>query len=598
MNKVLLSILAVVSIAGNSNAAYFAIAPCENETPAALAEKCIKMDLTVIGDVQQNGFVIVDASEDKLSGFCYHAPVRIADEHLCYNTNKLLVKAEDASEDLISVYGLIPNRFVPDLYSFKASVKNEDELIGLRNELLNNPEVNYVSFNQVFTMDLNVNDPLYPRQWAIENTGSGIQYNGTPGADMSVDSAWTITTGDNNIKIAILDSGVDTLHEDLISNLLPGFDGFADSVQDTQGYPTPNYSMDGHGTSCAGIAAAAGDNGLGIAGIAYGSKIIPVRIFFYYDYGAPVGVQATTSTQALIDGAAYAWRDAGADILSSSAGLPDIYIGLLGIDTVLMNAELNAAYYEARNWKGIAMFFSSGNDDASDVLWPAKLSKTIGVGASSMCDERKSTVSCDGEAWGSNYGPGLDVMAPGVKISTTDMTGSPGFSSGNYTYTFNGTSAACPNAAGVGALILSVNPGLSGEDVRAIINITADRVPGYLYDSITPYGTWNNAAGHGRVNAYAAVQLAQTYVSTVNLNEDSDPVINIYPNPTDGKIYISSGESSEYEMTITDAQGKLILTQTIYGSEINSLDLNSEAGLYFIRFRSDQKEKVYRIIKK
>lgn len=599
MNKALLSLITVFLISGSTFASYFAVAPCKNETSIALIDRCEKAGLNILGGIQQNGYVIVDAAPEVMNTFCYYAPVRMVDQYLCYNTNSLLVKTTRNAEALIKEYQLVPNRFIPELYSLELNVRNEKELNEVKAVLMERQDVDYVSYNQVFTMDLNVNDPLYPRQWALENTGSALQYNGTAGADMNVDSAWMITTGIGTVNIAILDSGVDTLHEDLVDNMLPGFDGFADSTQDTHGYPTPNFSMDGHGTSCAGIAAAAGDNNLGIAGVAYGSKIIPVRIFYYQDYGAPVGVQATTSTEALIDGAAYAWRDAGADILSSSAGLPDLYIGILGVDTVLMNAELAAAANEARNWRGLAMFFSTGNDNASDVLWPAKLANTIGIGASSMCDERKSTISCDGEQWGSNYGDGLDVMAPGVKISTTDMTGSAGYSGGSYTYTFNGTSAACPNAAGVGALILSVNYNLSGEDVRAIINMTADRVPGYTYDSISPYGTWNNAAGHGRVNAYAAVQMAQSYTSTASIGETDELTLSIYPNPTDDRIYIySGGDESGYEVQITDAKGKVIYESSINTSGVKVVDLEVDSGVYFVRLSSEGREKVVRVIKK
>ena len=131
----------------------------------------------------------------------------------------------------------------------------------------------------------------------------------------------------------------------------------------------------------------------------------------------------------------------------------------------------------------------------------------------SQCGQRKSPNSCDGENWwGSNYGSALDVVAPGVKIYTTDISGSKGYNSssgenGDYNTNFNGTSAACPHVAGVAALVLSANPSLSAQEVRRIIESTAQKVGNYnySYNSNRPNGTWNNEMGYGLVDAKAAV---------------------------------------------------------------------------------------------
>jgi len=151
--------------------------------------------------------------------------------------------------------------------------------------------------------------------------------------------------------------------------------------------------------------------------------------------------------------------------------------------------------------------FASGNDNG-DIRYPAKYPETIAVGASSPCDERKSPSSCDGEThWGSNYGPEQDIVAPGVKIYTTDRAGSSGYSSGDYFDEFNGTSSACPLAAGICALIYSANPALSNEEVREILRETAE-------DEVGPPGEdtpgWDPYMGWGRVNAYEAVLAAGT----------------------------------------------------------------------------------------
>ena len=568
-----------------------AVAPCEGESLSQLLHRKGWTDHEIRKEMPKENMVLVHSEHVDLNELCFVAEVRTLGNQLAFETNELLVKLKDEDKDFVAEHHLQAHRIIPNMFVYTSNVSSSDELEGEKEMLLSHPSVERVTYNQVFTIDATVNDPLYARQWAIENTGSSLQYNGTPDADMSVDSAWLVATGDPTIKIAVLDSGVDTLQEDLTGTFIPGFDSFADSAGDTQGYPTPNYDSDGHGTSCAGIIAAHGDNGIGIAGVSYGSKIIPIRIFYYEDYGPGIGVQATTNTDALVSGAAYAWRMADADIMSVSAGLSQLFITALQIDTAALNAEISEAHTDARNGKGIAMFFSSGNDDVADLLWPAKLPTTIAVGATSMCDERKNPSDCSGENWGGSYGEGLDVSAPGVKISTTDMTGSNGYSGGDYTYTFNGTSAACPNAAGVGALLLSVNVNLHAEDVRDIINSTADRVPGYTYDSTSIYGTWNLEMGHGRVNAHAAVLMAQTYIPS-GVDELAEMNVRVYPNPSSGTLHFAS-DISIIKVEIIDLFGRTLCLHE--GNNLKSINTSElQSGEYLIRLNTQNGVKTFR----
>lgn len=594
MNK-LLGLLSTMLLAGSfAFSQMVAVAPCDGESIDQLIHRKGWTDTDIRKKMPNENMVLVHSGTANLEELCYVAEVRIFENRLAFETNELLVKLNQEDSEFVAEHNFRAHTIIPNMYIYTSDVHSSDELASEKELFAAHPSVERVSYNQVFTIDATVNDPLYPRQWAIENTGSSLQYSGTPDADMSVDSAWLISTGDPNIKIAILDSGVDTLHEDLTGILLPGFDGCADSTGDTQGYPTPNFDSDGHGTCCAGIVAAKGDNGIGTAGVSYGSKIIPVRIFYYVNYGTGIGVQATTSTDALVSGAAYAWRLADADIMSVSAGLSQLFIAALQIDTAAVSAEINEAHTDARNGKGIAMFFSSGNDDVDDVLWPASLPATIAVGATSMCDERKNPSDCSSENWGGSYGAGLDVSAPGVKISTTDMTGSNGYSGGDYTYTFNGTSAACPNAAGVGALLLAVNVNLHAEDVRDIINTTADRVAGYTYDSTSIHGTWNVEMGHGRVNAHAAVVMAQTYLPS-NVNELSYLEVRMHPNPTSGMLQFVSDETI-VKAEIIDLFGRKLKELT--GNNIQAIDASDlQNGEYLIRLSTENSTRILRFVK-
>jgi subtilisin family serine protease len=289
-----------------------------------------------------------------------------------------------------------------------------------------------------------------------------------------------------------------------MKKLLPGYDATDAGCGGADGSPCEN---DAHGTACAGIVAAV-DNTIGVVGVASSCKIIPIRIAYSNSWGYWVVIDDEVA-----DGLHYAWDNAGADILSSSWHLAS--------PAAVVDAEIQDAFAYGRNGKGCVIVFSSGNNNASSVYYPANSnSNIIVVGAISPCCERKSYTSCDGESrLGSNYGTPLDVVAPGVFIPTTDIQGSAGDSPGDYRLDFSGTSAACPHVAGVAALVLSINPSLTQVQVQQIIESTAQKVRPDLYTYSTtpghPNGTWNNEMGYGLVDAYAAVQAAAPCTTTV-----------------------------------------------------------------------------------
>ncbi len=470
----------------------------------------------------------------------------------------------------------VPDKYIANLYSVYHTKATGLNTVDLCAQLQNEGWCLYASPDYLHNPLVCSNDPYYNRQWNLNNTGGTLQGNGHPDADMDVDSAWLITTGDASIKIGIIDSGVDTLQPDLVANILPGHDAVSDS---TDGYPTPAFPEDGHGTCCAGIVAAVKDNNLGVAGVAPSCKIIPVRSFYYILLSGASDPLPYSTAAAFADAIGWAWNDAQADVLSNSWGLPPALISILPGGTQPVTDAINTAYQNARGGKGIAMFFSSGNDnDSAGSIWPGSMEVTISVNATTMCDERKNPADCSGENWwGGDFGIGLDFSAPGVKIATTDMRGSKGFSANDYSFTFNGTSAACPNAAGVGALLLSLRPELGPEDVRNIISQTAERVGGYAYDSVYANGTWSRELGFGRINAKRALDYAFFY-SSVHETE-AQLALQVYPNPANQSTTFVVSETNTI-LYLYDLQGRLLQQQELQKGSNTISTAALATGLY------------------
>lgn len=316
--------------------------------------------------------------------------------------------------------------------------------------------------------------------------------------------AWTISCGNANIVVAILDSGVDWLHQDLgrgndnhdnihtnsnediwidINDPQTGNKIDDDKnmlIDDWKGWNYDNntnntITSNYHGTFVAGIIGAKTNNNLGIAGIVGGNNSIGGRIIPYC-----VGVQSPISS--ILDDAIIDAIDKGARIIQLSLTIP------------FSQSVEDAIQYAINN--NAIIVCASGNSGATSVGYPSSNSNVIAVGA---IQQNLSRV------FFSNYGDNLDIVAPGVDIYSTKLENA-------YDYS-DGTSFASPQVSGVAALILSVNPNLTGQEVRDIIEKTAQKVRPDLYnyqsDQSHPNGTWNNEMGYGLVDAYAAVKMAK-----------------------------------------------------------------------------------------
>lgn len=538
----------------------------------------------LIEDLKQNGSIqyvgeYFKSDKDNHLGILNQVLVELKDAE-DYHLLKIVAKEQKITK-------IVPHR-MNNLYELHLDKNSSISTIDLAIKLHQSKLFNYAEPNYLMNPIVTTIDPLYDRQWAINNTGATIQYSGTIDADMDVDDAWTVTTGAPHVRIAILDSGVDTLHPDLMPNLLPGYSANGDN---SKGYPSFNYNSDGHGTCCAGIIAAKGNNNIGIAGVAYDCKIVPIKVFVYQNIPG-LGVTAYSTAAWMADAITWAWQTGQADVLSNSWGLQDQFIPLLPGpgDTSTVNAAIIQAYANGRNGKGSLLFFSSGNDGPDPPIWPSREPAAIAINATSMCDERKVNGSCDGESWEGNWGANLELGAPGVKIITTDAIGGNGYDGGDYEYTFNGTSAACPNAAAVMGLILSVDSSLTAERARAIIDTTAERVGGYAYTTNNTYGTWSNELGYGRVNAFLAVSMAQqTAVNTIDLQTIAH--FEVYPNPSQGMVFISHQLTNDTPLSLTvySTLGQVLLEKKITNKDQTSLNLQTlPNGAYYLSLKTNR----------
>ncbi len=344
--------------------------------------------------------------------------------------------------------------------------------------------VEYAEPDHVIRAFLVPNDARYREQWAHTK--------------VQAERAWDITTGSSDVVIAIVDTGVHYGHEDLAANMwansgeTPG-NGIDDDgngyVDDVYGYDFYNYDGDpfddyGHGTHCAGIAAAATNNSTGVAGAAWDCKIMAVKFLSSTGYGGLAGAVASIR---------YA-VDQGADVISNSWGG--------GGFSETLNGAIADAYAQ-----GVFLVASAGNSNSSSVHYPAGYQRMMSVAATDSQDQKASF---------SSYGSWVDVAAPGVGIlSTVPPSGGLGDPSGYRL--LNGTSMACPHLAGLAALLIGNDSTASNGKIAGTLASTADNI-----DETNP--GFEGFLGGGRVNAYQALTATPHPVLRVTQIEPDNPL--------------------------------------------------------------------------
>lgn len=298
------------------------------------------------------------------------------------------------------------------------------------NEIRRHPMVEFVEPNYRVQAFQAPNDPNFPSQWNL------ARINAVPG--------WSLSMGSAEVIIAVLDTGVTLNHPDLIQKLVPGYNFIRNNNN-----PTDD---NGHGTHVAGIAAAATNNGVGIAGVGYQTRIMPVKVL---DAG---GGGSTSDVAAGIN---FAINN-GAKVISMSLG------GSSGSST--MQSAVNLAWNN-----DVVLVGAAGNGGSAAKTFPSAYDNVIAVGATDPNDQRADF---------SNYGFWVDVAAPGSSITSTSREG--GYK------LMSGTSMAAPHVAGLAALLWA-HLGLGSD---------ASLIRSRIETNVLPVGSW---VAKGRIDAERAL---------------------------------------------------------------------------------------------
>ena len=340
------------------------------------------------------------------------------------------------------------------------------------------------------------NDPKWPSLWGMEK--------------ISVPVAWDTWKGDNNSVVAVLDTGIDYKHEDLKNNMwinskeVPANNidddqnGYVDDVMGWNFFADNNNPMDGngHGTHCAGIIAAKGNNEIGITGLNWNAKLMPIKV---------LGDDGSGYNFDVYDGIMYAVKN-GAKIISNSYGG--------GGASSLVSLALTSS----RN-NGVLFVAAAGNESVASANYPAYYSKqfdnVISVAATDQNDSLSSF---------SNYGDGVNTAAPGRDILSTVPN--------NGYQSYSGTSLATPHVAGLATLLWSNKPNLTYLQIKDAILTTGDAIPG-LSGKVDTGARINALSAIEKINLAAKPTTTPTpTVTATPLSPTPVPSVSSSPSPT------------------------------------------------------------------
>lgn len=373
------------------------------------------------------------------------------------------------------------------------------------------------------TTGITPNDANFSQQWSLYNDGTFSYDSAKAGADIKMKEAWGIETGDSSIVVAIIDGGAKLDHPELVGRIWENYNevpanGTDDDnngyVDDWRGW---NFAYDnnnpadvyGHGTNVAGIIGANANNNIGYAGVDWHCKLMILKALDSNGYGY------------------YSWW---ADAINYAVdnGARVINMSLEGLDAGF-NALEDAADYAYSN--NVTIVACMGNYDTAAPSYPAACGHVIAVGATNDHDDRVNPFFFGG---GSDFGPDICVVAPGDFIYGLSIVSN----TSNSTF-WSGTSQATPHVTGLVSLLLAQDPTRTPDQLRHIIEVTADDTVGNPAEDVPG---WDMYYGYGRINAYRALSYDNpNAVPSIASNGG----IRVYPNPTTGKIFIQEANSNE-----------------------------------------------------
>ena len=418
------------------------------------------------------------------------------------------------------------------------------------------------------------NDSNYSQQWGLKNDGTFSNSPSVSGADIEMELAWDIETGDPNMIVAIIDTGLRLTHPEFSGRLWNNANEVADGTDtDNNGFiddlgagwdfinndnePTDDH---GHGTNVAGIALASGNNTIGYAGVNWNAKVMICKALNENNSGS----------YAAMAGAIYYAVDNGAKVINMS-------IGGSGNSTTLSNA-IDYCYDN-----GVILVACMMNYNNSVTYYPAGYNKTIAVGSTDPDDTRSNPFFWSSTS-GSNFGSHIDLVAPG-----NYMYGLSDTSDTEYGSYWGGTSQASPLVAGVVSLLLSQNPALTFEEIRTILRESSEDQVGDPSEDINGFDTYY---GYGRLNAKNA--LSHQALNSDDF-ENTNKNIVIYPNPvsSNSNLKILNLANGENIINIYTIIGQNVYsTKKITEGNTTTLSIPElNAGTYFLKIDTNSENR-------
>ncbi|NDJ19027.1 S8 family serine peptidase [Myxacorys almedinensis] len=420
---------------------------------------------------------------------------------------------------------------IPNAFVFQLTNAATENPLKITNRLITRPGILTAEPNIIVQQQAlyRPSDPMYPKQWHLHHNGGADL---AAGSHVFAEQAWDVTRGSRAIAVAVMDDAVDLNH--------PDFQGVGKIVapRDFRGkdfLPLPDETGEDHGTACAGVAVAE-ENGYGVVGVAPECALMPIRTTGFLD---------DETIEAL-----FGWAvDRGAAVISCSWGPSAVYYP----PSLRQKAAITRAATTGRNGKGCVIVFAAGNANRptngtiNESGWQGNVisGATKWLGGFTAHPDVITVSACTSlnkKAAYSNWGAEISVCAPsnnappglglpelgyvytppqirvplrGLGVFTADLVGDRGYDRSNFASDFGGTSSACPLVAGVAALVLSANPDLSAQEVRQILQQTADKITDTDADPQLGLrkGTYElngrcDWFGYGKVNAAKAVQAA------------------------------------------------------------------------------------------